>query len=215
MKRNIFSASIPVIELRAEGEKKAQVLTGYAAVFYRENDASTEYRYGDYVERILPGAFDAAIAEGQDVRALFNHELSAVLGRSKSGTLKLSADQTGLKYEVELPDTSLGRDVAELVRRGDISGSSFAFAVRPNGDNLTRDKQGVYIRSINSVDLFDVSPVTVPAYDGTSVQARDEAAAQLAALTAAEELAKTQEQEAEKQRQSDLALALQMAAIAR
>jgi HK97 family phage prohead protease len=141
---------------------------------------------------------------------LWNHDLSNILGRTKSKTLRLSADVTGLRYEIDLPNTTLGRDVGELVARGDVTGSSFAFSVRANGDNVTRTKEGIYVRSINAVDLFDVSPVTVPAYDGTSVQARDEAAAQ---LEAQKTQADTAANEAELTAQKDMALAMQLATL--
>lgn len=147
------------------------VVTGYAAVFYDAEDRGTEYQlYRDIVERIKPGAFDRAIKE-DDVRALFNHDHSLVLGRNKAGTLRLSVDAKGLRYEIDAPDTATGRDVAELIRRGDVTGSSFCFVP----DVTTYREEGdTYIVERESVRLFDVSPVTFPAYEATTTGLRSD-----------------------------------------
>jgi HK97 family phage prohead protease len=121
----------------------------------------------------VPGAFDRALKEKQDVRALFNHDDNQVLGRSKSGTLRMSVDSKGLKYEIDPPDTQLGRDLVTSIRRGDIDGSSFAFIVRGQKWNeTTKDGVTTYLREITDCDLMDVSPVTYPAYEQTSVAVR-------------------------------------------
>lgn len=143
---------------------------GYAAVYYRDGDPTTEFELWPGVrERVVPGAFDRAIRERQDVRGLFNHDPNHVLGRVQSGTLALSTDGIGLRYELALPDTQAGRDVAVMIERGDVSGSSFAFNVVKQswvrGDDFD-------VRELADLDLFDVSPVTFPAYDGTSVGLR-------------------------------------------
>jgi HK97 family phage prohead protease len=155
-----------------QDDGKPAVLTGYAAVFYREGDAGTEYQPypwdENFVERVGAQAFDAAIA-GDDVRALFNHDASAVLGRNKSGTLRLSVDEVGLRYEIDMADTQLARDVRETVKRGDVSGSSFAFW--PTSTTYSKEGKRL-VRTLNKVTLFDVSPVTYPAYAGTDAQAR-------------------------------------------
>ena len=104
-------------------------ITGYAAVFYRADDPSTEFRLGEiFAERIERGAFDKTLERG-DVAALFSHRHDQVLGHTQSGTLRLSIDDRGLKYEIDPPDTQLGRDVVTSIRRGDIRGSSFGFDV--------------------------------------------------------------------------------------
>ena len=121
-----------------------------------------------YYERIQPGAFDRALAEGQDVRALFNHDQNLVLGRTVSGTLRLRADSVGLKYEVDLPNTQTARDLAESIKRGDVSGSSFAFSVSKEGQQIERSKDGTTYRNITDTNLFDVSVVTYPAYESAS-----------------------------------------------
>lgn len=165
--RKLFPNEQPVtVERRSDG---TATISGYAAVYHREDNPGTQYELmPNYYERIQPGAFTRALNEGDDVRALFNHDASAVLGRSKSGTLRLSADKVGLKYEVDLPNTQLARDLAESVDRGDISGSSFAFSVTPEGQKIERDKDGTTYRNILETRLYDVSVVTYPAYEAAT-----------------------------------------------
>jgi HK97 family phage prohead protease len=114
-------------------------------------------------EVILPGAFDEAI-ESDDVRALFNHNPDILLGRTASKTLRLKADAKGLHYDVDLPDTAAARDVRTLVKRGDVSGSSFAFRVQQDEDeqwDYSDVKAGkLPLRKILRASLYDVSPVT-------------------------------------------------------
>ena len=111
------------MEARA-GANDARTLTGYAALY------NTETRIAGLFREVLePGAFRAALARKDDVRALFNHDPNKVLGRASSGTLTLDEDETGLRYTVTLPDTQDGRDLWTLVQRGDVSQSSFAFSV--------------------------------------------------------------------------------------
>lgn len=152
------------------------MIRGHASVF---GDWYTLYEDDQILirERIIPGAFDAALKEGQDVRALFNHDPSLILGRTKSGTARLSVDARGLVYEVDPPDTQVGRDVMTSLKRGDVDGSSFGFNIRAGGQTLTRlddpdTGKRVIERDITNVDLFDVSPVTYPAYVGTDSEAR-------------------------------------------
>lgn len=138
------------------------VISGYAAVFY-DGRPSTEFRLGPQItERINRQAFDRAIRE-DDVRALFNHDSNLVLGRTPR-TLRLSVDKRGLRYEIDA-DTTLGRQVAQSIERGDISGSSFGFEV---------DDEHVEgsVRELRSVKLYDISPVTYPAYEATETQVR-------------------------------------------
>jgi HK97 family phage prohead protease len=160
----------PVTAFRADGEPTK--LDGYAAVFSRETVIGDLFR-----EVIEPGAFKDAVKDG-DVRGLFNHDPNLVLGRTSSKTMTLREDAKGLHYVIESPDTTVGRDVMALVQRGDVTGSSFAFTVRR--DSWTRpSKPGeLPLRTIHEVEwLRDVGPVTFPAFEETSVQARDAAAA--------------------------------------
>lgn len=148
------------------------MISGYAAVFYN-GDESTEYRLSDgrrktVYERIHRDAFNRAI-HNDDVVALFNHSPDNLLGRSKAGTLNLAIDDRGLKYEVTEADHDLYRQVDAMQQRGDLAGSSFGFEVlaeefRQEGDKL--------VRELVDVKLYDVGPVTFPAYSATSEPGR-------------------------------------------
>ena len=158
-------------EIRMETAEGKTTISGLGAAYYRADDPGTEYQLWDgAVERIMPGAFDRAIQEGDDVRGLFNHDPNLVLGRTKSGTMRLRTDGDGLRYEIDLADTSIARDVATHLERGGVTGSSFGFNVT---SEEWRKEDGVQIREIHGVRLFDVSPVTYPAYEGTSSAVRD------------------------------------------
>lgn len=155
------------VETREDGK---QTVSGYAAVFHRDGDPGTEYRLSkDFVERIDPNAFKRALQEKHDARALFNHDPNHVLGRVGAGTLRLSVDATGLRYDIDLPDTTTGQDVAKSIARGDLTGSSFAFQVKKQ-NFIKGDKHD--IRNIEDVDLLDVGPVTYPAYQATTTGIR-------------------------------------------
>jgi uncharacterized protein len=139
-----------------------RTITGYAAVFGQRSED-----LGGFTETVKPGTFARAIRTRQDVRALFNHNPESLLGRTRSGTLRLSEDSTGLEFQIDLPDTALGRDVHALIERGDISQCSFGFRTVKDSWNRSRTE-----RELQDVDLLDVSPVTFPAYAQTSVSAR-------------------------------------------
>jgi Escherichia/Staphylococcus phage prohead protease len=159
-------------------------LKGYAAVYWDEKDPGSEFRNGKFVERILPGAFSRAIREKQDIVALFNHDESLVLGRRSSKTLRLWEDEKGLRYSLDMPNTSLGRDLLEMVSRGDIQGNSFSFAVAPEGETWRSDGPDM-IRELRDVSLFDIGPVTHPAYQATVLSIRSQFAAMDDILSAA------------------------------
>jgi HK97 family phage prohead protease len=145
-------------------------IAGIAAVY------SQTYDTGWFVESIEPGAFTRALQEKQDVRCLFNHNVDHVLARTKNGTMRLEDSAAGLKFDADTdPETSIGRDVPRMIDRGDIDGCSFAFTVRKDSWEDEYDESGRYVntyRKIQDVDLYDVGPVTYPAYDATSVDVR-------------------------------------------
>lgn len=144
-------------------------IEGYASVFNQDYDT------GWFVETIKPGAFARALAEKQDVRCLFNHDPNNLLARTKSKTLRLSEDSAGLHFEADLnPETRVSADVQAMIDRGDLDGCSFGFQVRKCSWREVVDEEGraTAYRDIEDVDLFDVGPVTYPAYEGTSVGAR-------------------------------------------
>ncbi len=141
------------------------VLRGYSAKY---NEMSLDL--GGWFERIAPGAFLAVLQD--DCRCLFNHRSEAILGRSSAGTLQLKDDDVGLYYECDLPDTQCGRDTRVSVARRDITGCSFAFTVAPDGEEWDFNSQ-VAVRTIKRfARLYDVGPVTYPAYESTEVDAR-------------------------------------------
>jgi HK97 family phage prohead protease len=150
-------------EVRAEENK----ITGYASVFYREGDASTEYElWNGAKERIDRNAFNRALKEGHDVRALLNHDPNYLLGRTTSDTLSLSVDKRGLKYDIRFDGSDPDHQkVASKIKRGDLNGSSFAFRV--TGESWTEEGDQE-IRTITDVELIDVGPVVFPAYGATT-----------------------------------------------
>lgn len=177
-KRALVDAGL-ALERRAVGDGvQAPTVRGYASVF---NVWTTLYEseYLVFREMIEPGAYAAAIREKQDVRLLFNHDSNFVLARTKSGTLVLAEDDKGLVADAELLDSPTIRDlVIDPVKRGDITGMSFAFRVRPEGETITEySSNGVtYVdRVLSDLDLYDVSIVTYPAYEATSVDVRNSA----------------------------------------
>lgn len=153
------------LECRAAGE--ARQFAGYAALF------DTETTIGDYfVESIAPGAFTAALRSNGDVVALFNHDSGQVLGRRSAGTLRLSEDAKGLAVEIDPPETTLGRDLAESIRRGDIGGMSFGFRVTDERWTDPPEDAALPRRQILGLELIEVSVVTFPAYDETTIGLR-------------------------------------------
>ena len=132
---------------------------------------------GGFREVIEPGAFDHILARQRpaaDVVALFNHDGSQLLARTTAGTLKLWADERGVMYEIDpLPNTQLARDLVEHIRLRNVSGSSFAFSVDAGGERYDVDEDGNTTRYVSrAAGLFDVSPVTQPAYEATAVSVR-------------------------------------------
>jgi len=153
------------VELRAGDTEDSKKIVGYGAVF----EAKSE-NLGGFREIIKRGAFDDVMQD--DVRGLFNHNNDIILGRRSSGTLALSIDDIGLRYEIDPPDTQLVRDmVLTPISRGDIDQSSFGFFV--GEDTWEEDRDGLVTRTIIKVDqLLDVSPVTFAAYPDTEVALR-------------------------------------------
>ena len=147
-------------ELRADDGGKT--IRGYAAVFNEVTDIGASFR-----EIIAPGAFKDTL--DKDIRALVDHDSGRVIGRSTAGTLRLSEDDKGLAVEIDLPDTSDGRDLAVSLQRGDISGMSFGFRVTHDEWDETKE---IPTRTIRAVELFEVSAVAFPAYDGTELALR-------------------------------------------
>lgn len=145
-------------EMRAAGDE--MVVEGYAAVF----DSVTDL--GPFKERIAQGAFSDVLND--DVRFLINHD-GVPLARTSNGTMQLTQDEKGLHYRAVLSDTQIGRDLYQMIKRGDINQSSFAFTIK--NESVDADN----VRVIEKVGrLIDTSAVTYPAYQAASVSARAE-----------------------------------------
>lgn len=159
--------TLPLTELRAaENDDGKKVIEGHAAVF----DSWSETLGGlfPFKEKVRAGAFSKSIAK-DDIRALFNHDANHILGRNKAGTLELIEDGKGLFVRIYPPDTQWARDLQTSIARGDISQMSFGFVVEKDSWSA---EGGTDIRELAEVKLFDVSPVTFPAYTQTDVGIR-------------------------------------------
>ena len=158
------------ISYRATVDEESRHVEGYALLF---NTDSRPMWGGDLIERIAPTALDGVL-ERSDVLCLMNHDESrGVLARYRmgEGSLALTVDEKGLRYSFDAPNTALGDELIEALKRGDIAESSFAFTVEK--DNWERKEDGTYVRTIVQIgQLYDVSPVYYPAYEDTSVALR-------------------------------------------
>jgi len=150
-----------VVELRASSDGAR--LGGYALKFNK-----LSRNLGGFVERIAPGALTKTLKDGGDVLCRYQHEDEFLLGRTSSGTLRLSVDEVGLLYEVDLPNTSYGRDLEALADRKDVQHSSFAFQLMPGGDDWSLTPEGFPLRTLTELHLVDVAPVVNPAYLDTT-----------------------------------------------
>lgn len=160
------------VELRADSKNGMPTMIGRAACF---NTLSTVMKTDDgmfFQEKIIPGAF--AECMNDDVRALFNHDPNLILARTTSKTLRIAETEGGLDFELDPPDTTYARNLQVSMSRGDIDQCSFGFAVAAGGDKWFRDDvSGMIIREIRKIaKLFDVSPVTYPAYVNTNCATR-------------------------------------------
>lgn len=163
--RRFLSLADSELRIEPKSDDAPERLVGYAARF---NVLSVNL--GGFRERIRPGAFTKVLDGRPDVRALDNHEVWRILGRTRSKTLTLREDDRGLLSRITPPDTSVGRDVLASVRRGDIDGMSFWFSVEDDDWHL---EGGENVRDIITVrNLYDVSPCTFPAYPDTDCAVR-------------------------------------------
>lgn len=178
--QRIFETS----EFRSEQTDGGLHLSGYAVVYDEEAEIAGVFR-----EVMRPGSWRKTIGEA-DIRALWGHSELHPLGRTKNGTLQLAEDSRGVRFELELPDTQLARDLHQLVTRGDVTGMSARFEVITQ--RWTEYEDELDLREIQEVRAVEISPVTFPAYDLTEVEARDEMAAARGAA-----LSRTPEPEAE------------------
>ncbi len=187
------------VEIRAS-EKGPGKIRGYAANF-----GTYSVDLGGFRERLARGCFRDCLAAGDDPRCLRNHDDNMLLGRRSAGTLALDEDDEGLVFECDLPDTQNGRDTAELIRRRDITGCSFQFTIAEASWDFSLE---VPLRTVTRVGkLYDVGPVTFPAYESTSVDMRSfEAAKALHIPALALRVQKSISQAKARQRQAEALL---------
>lgn len=147
--------------LSTDGENKK--LVGYVVQWNKES----EVLWGEYVERFAPNAFSDSLKSGKDVRALFEHDHTKLLGRTSSGTLTLEEDAMGLRFELIPPDTQLGRDLLVSVERGDINGMSFGFRTVKNEWDFSVEPN---LRTVQQAELVEVTVTSIPAYPDSSLE---------------------------------------------
>lgn len=163
-------------QIRNREESESRTIVGYAVVFGEQSEVLCDWD-GRFIETIQPSAITPELLERSDITALLEHNHERLLARSYmgKGTLRLSIDAVGLRYEFEAPRTADGETALELVRRGDIAGSSFAFVARSEGA-VTKEwdaERKLWKRSVCKIDsLHDVTLTCRPAYTQTSVDAR-------------------------------------------
>jgi hypothetical protein len=155
-------------EMRASGSDDKPVLTGYAVVY---NSPSQDL--GNFIEIIKPGAFKRCLSSNPDIFCFSNHDATKILGRTSAGTLRLKDDNRGLGFSLDVPNTQLGNDTYESVKRGDIRGCSFAFSAVDEDWEENPNGKPQYIRTVSDADLLGEITITAfPAYEATTVAAR-------------------------------------------
>lgn len=161
--RRVFP--LDTIEVRDAAADGSPLISGHAAVFNQPS-----HDMGGWHEQVDPDAFKRTLRNSPDLFSFFNHDPMHVLGRTKSGTLSVSTDLTGLRFEVQPPETSWADDLLTSIKRGDISGASFLFQTMR--DRWEKQDDGTQLRTLLEVRLFELGPVTMPAYPQTDVGAR-------------------------------------------
>lgn len=175
--RSFGELAAPKLKRSADGEE-TRTIEGYAVVFNTRSQLLPDYNVYRLVQEVIdPAAIDENLLRSCDIKALLEHNQNRMLARSYNGagTLTLTKDERGIKYSFEAPDTAEGNYALEMVRRGDLFGSSFAYTTDEAIDgSVTYTKEGdTLIRTVHKIDkLYDVSIVSDPAYLDTSVTAR-------------------------------------------
>jgi HK97 family phage prohead protease len=164
MKREVRFAGADLRAMKSGGE---MVITGRPAIYN-----SVSQNLGGFREVLLPGCFDGSL-DDPDIYCAFNHDEAQIIGRVSAGTLEVDSDRTGLTMRCTLPNSPLGQNVYESIRRGDVSKMSFGMYVQQDSWDIASDGSGQFERrSIVKAKIFEVSPVTTPAYTSSSVSAR-------------------------------------------
>lgn len=165
-KREERCADVTELRIQPKDESGQSIIEGHAAIF---DSLSQDIGFMfPFKERINKGAFKQSL-EKDDIRALWNHDANYVLGRNRAGTLELTETKKGLRVRIHPPDTQWARDLTESIRRGDVTQMSFGFIVEKETWSVEGKED---VRTLEQVKLFDVSPVTFPAYLDTDVGVR-------------------------------------------
>lgn len=156
------------LSIREDANPDVMAIKGYVVKF---NERSS-LLYDEWYERVAKGAFAKSLQQNT-IKALWNHNSDIVLGSTKSNTLKLIEDDIGLRFDLELPNSSQAKDIYESIKRGDVDGVSFGFYIRENGDKWEYLKEeDVYERTLLDIDLIEISPTPFPAYPTSEVGKR-------------------------------------------
>ncbi|WAC68901.1 HK97 family phage prohead protease [Microbacterium sp. SL75] len=176
VERRTFASEV-TFRAAPEGADSAGILTGRAIAFNSSSRTLYDWWYGEFTEQIDPRALGEPTAEGgvdlathTRVIARTNHNSDYLLGVTDAGTLRLFLGDEGVDYEIDLPNTTYGRDLAVSARRGDYRYSSFAFRVLPDGEEWSYGENDQLVRRITGLRLIDVAPVADPAYWGSSAE---------------------------------------------
>lgn len=163
----------PGLELRAapEDSNSPGTLVGYPILFDSPSEVMIDKRTGKKFREIVKSVACDRCMKTADIRAMADHDPAKILGRNTAGTMRLVKDEKGIRSEIDLPDTTVGRDTAVSVARRDITGMSFGFLVAPNGDAWDRTGE-IHVRHLTDIDIDDVSVVAYPAYPDTEVAMR-------------------------------------------
>ena len=159
-------------EVRVKETEQGPVIHGYGAVYNQTSEPIPTKEGRTFQERIHPRAFEKLLATNPDVRALGNHDPNMLLGRTKSGTMTLGSDDRGLHYEIRPSGSAIGDHFLKAIQRGDMDGSSFSFNAAPGGEQWDHTTTPPTRTITEMRDLFDVGPVTFPAYVDAGVAAR-------------------------------------------
>lgn len=156
------------IESRTDAEHAQRYVNGIGIVYDKEVELWPGYR-----EKIRKGAFDEDLKNSKEIKSFYNHDASMVLSTTRSTpALQLIDSEKDLRYKSPIPPTSYGNDLAVNLERKNVRGSSFSFSIAKDGDILTRDEKGVYHREVVKANLYEIGPVTNPAYGSTTAQLR-------------------------------------------
>jgi uncharacterized protein len=165
--------ALPVtLEIREAGEEEGTRTIKGAIKYNTESQVMRDWWGDKFVEEIAAGAFDESL-KTRGVVGLWSHDTSKVLGSTKSGTLRLESGEKELRFELDLPNTTVGNDAWEMIKRGDVDGVSFGMRVtKDKWAQIERNGEKIYKRSILDAELYEISPVAFPAYPANEVSVR-------------------------------------------